>query len=502
MSHEIRTPLNAITGMTAIGKSSADINQKVYCFTRIEEASDHLLGIINDILDMSKIEAGKFELSQAEFYFEKMLQKAINVVSFRAEEKQQRLKIYIDSTIPEILSGDEKRLSQVIANLVGNAVKFTPEGGSIRIGTYFLGEKDGVCSIKITVSDSGIGISPEQQARLFRPFQQAESSTTRQFGGTGLGLTISRRIVEMMDGKIWVESDLGEGATFAFIVQIKRGEAKDYGLQELGINWNNVRILVVDDDRDTLAFFMKITCESGAVCDTASSGEEALEITEQGRTYDIYFIDWKLPGIDGIELAGLLKGKQADIGNISIVIFTAASLSLTENSAKNMRIDRFLSKPLFPFTIIDAINNCLHVNDVHKEDMKQEPAPQFAGRRILLAEDVEINREIVLALLEPTLLEIDCAKNGREAVALFSESPEKYDMIFMDLQMPEMDGYEATRSIRALDIPKAKTIPIVAMTSNIFKDDIERCLATGMNGHIGKPLDFDEVLKQARAYLS
>jgi PAS domain S-box-containing protein len=502
MSHEIRTPLNAITGMTAIGKSSTDLKQMLYCYGRIEEASSHLLGIINDILDMSKIEAGKFDLSSSEFHFERMLQRVVNVFSFNVEEKRQIFKVNIDRTIPEVLVADEQRLSQIITNLVGNAIKFTSKDGSISIDTRLLEEKDSICTIQITVTDSGIGISPDQQVRLFQSFQQAENSTTRKFGGTGLGLAITKNIVEMMGGKIWVESELGKGASFAFTVHVKRGEGKEHSLRERGINWGNARILVVDDDMDTLAFFTEITHEFGAVCDTATSGEEALELIGQGKTYDIYFLDWKLPGIDGVELASLLKGNAENPNDIAIIIFSAATLSLAENDTKSICVDKLLAKPLFPFTIIDAINDCLGINDGHKEDESLVSLPQFAGRHILLAEDVEINCEIVLALLEPTHLEIDCAKNGREAVAMFSESPEKYDMILMDLQMPEMDGYEATQRIRALDVPKAKSIPIIAMTANIFKDDIERCLAAGMNGHIGKPLNLDDVLKQVRSHLS
>jgi PAS domain S-box-containing protein len=371
MSHEIRTPINAITGMTIIGKSAADMKQAAYCFGRIEEASILLLGIINDILDMSKIEAKKFELSPSEFHFEKMLQKVINIFSFNMEKKRQKFKVNIDNTIPEVLLGDEQRLMQIITNLVGNAVKFTPEDGSIRIDTCFLEEKDGICTIQVMVTDSGIGISPEQQKNLFVSFQQAENSTSRKFGGSGLGLAITKNVIEMMGGKIWVESELGKGAIFAFTVQLKRVEGRDY-----------------------------------------NSG----------------------------------------------------------------------------------------VNDEYEEGQNQ--IPQFAGRHLLLAEDVEINREIVLALLGPTLLDIDCALNGKEALSMFSKYPEKYDMIFMDVQMPEMDGYEATRSIRSLNIPNAKTIPIIAMTANIFKEDVEKCLESGMNGHIGKPLGPDEVLKQLRTYLT
>ena len=369
MSHEIRTPLNAITGMTAIGKSAADMEKMIYCFSRIESASHHLLGVINDILDMSKIEANKLEFSPVEFSFEEMLRQVANVISFRAEEKQQKFSINIDGAIPKTLFGDDQRLAQVITNIAGNAIKFTQQGGLITLNTIFLGEENGDCTIQFEVTDNGIGISEEQQARLFASFQQAESSTTRKYGGSGLGLSISKSIVEMMGGRIWVLSKPGKGSTFAFTVKLKKGAGKDAYRQR-------------------------------------------------------------------------------------------------------------------------------------KDSAFEEIIPDFTGYRILLAEDVEINREIVTALLEPTSIAIDCAVNGAEAVNMFSEAPEKYDIIFMDLQMPEMDGFEATRRVRALDAPRAKEIPIVAMTANVFREDIEHCLKAGMNEHLGKPLDFIEVLATLGKYLN
>ncbi|MDR0239539.1 MAG: response regulator [Deltaproteobacteria bacterium] len=502
MSHEIRTPMNAIVGMTNIGKSAADMERMQYCFTRIEDASNHLLGVINDILDMSKIEANKFELSPSEFHFERMLQRVVNVVTFRVNEKRQKFTVDLDRTIPEHLIGDEQRLAQVITNLTGNAVKFTPDGGEIRIAATLLGEKDGVCTIKISVTDTGIGISSEQQARLFQSFQQAESSTTRKFGGTGLGLTISKNIVEMMGGKIWIESELGQGAIFVFTIQVQRGKEQERRLAPHGVHWGNLRILVVDDDQDTRARIANIVQEFGVSCDTAASGEDALALVERLGSYDIYFVDWKLSGIDGIGLTRVLKKKKPDPGNVFVIMVSAAPWRAVEDEAKKAGVDRFLSKPLFPSAILDSINDCLGIAHAQKEDAPPGLAPLFPGRRILLVEDVDINREIVLAMLEPTLLEIDCAENGADAVRMFRETPEKYDIIFMDVQMPEMDGYEATQSIRALDMPKAKTIPIIAMTANVFRDDVEKCLATGMNGHLGKPLNFDDVFEQLRSYLS
>ena len=304
------------------------------------------------------------------FDFEKTLLKVADVVSFKAGEKRHNFNIHIDEAIPRFLRGDDHRLAQVIANLLSNAVKFTPEGGSIDLDARAAQEENGFFTIQIDVKDSGIGITPEQQSRLFSPFAQADGSTSRKFGGTGLGLAISRNIIEMMGGNIWMKSAPDKGTTFSFTVRLERG---------------------IDE------------------------AEEA-------------------------------EDRDGGIG----------------------------------YSEIDS----------------------FEGYKILLTEDIEINREIVLSLLEPASVAIDCAANGAEAVELFSASPEKYDMIFMDVQMPEMDGYEATRRIRALDAPNAKSIPIVAMTANVFREDIEKCRAAGMDDHVGKPVNFDEVLSKMRKYLT
>jgi signal transduction histidine kinase/CheY-like chemotaxis protein len=372
MSHEMRTPLNAIIGMTAIAKAASDTEKKDYCLGKVEEASVHLLGVINDVLDMSKIEANKFELSLAPFDFEKTVQKAAGVMSYRIKEKQQKFTMCLDGAIPHGLIGDDQRLTQVITNLLSNAVKFTPERGEVNLEARRVKEESGECTIQVDVKDTGIGITEDQKDRLFHSFEQADNNTSRKFGGTGLGLAISKRIVGMMGGEIWVESRPGGGSVFSFTFQA-------------GI------------------------CAEEAGCDTQEN--------------------------------------QAD----------AAKAAGGEDN--------------------------------------------FEGRRILLAEDVEINREIVLTLLEPAHLAVDCAENGAAALKMFSENPDKYDLIFMDLQMPEMDGYEATRRIRSLDNPRAKKIPIIAMTANVFREDIEKCLAAGMNSHVGKPLDFAEVMSKLRTYL-
>ena len=396
MSHEIRTPMNAILGMTAIGKSATEIEKTHYALSKIEDASAHLLGIINDVLDMSKIESGKIEIAYSDFDLVNLLRNAMNVVSFRVDEKEQSFTLHIDDKLPSVVIGDEQRLTQVITNLLGNAVKFTPNGGSVSLKALLLAEENNVCTIQIEITDSGIGISKEQQARLFQSFQQAETSIARRFGGTGLGLAISRNLVEMMGGSIWIQSELGKGATFAFTFKAKRSNSMEQDFIENEGKWSSASIHALDEDQFAALF------------------------------------------------------------------------------------------------------------DFHEEEPQPAPAKisdNYKGKRILLAEDVDINREIVIMLLEPTELEIVCAENGATAVKLFSEAPEKYDMIFMDLQMPEMDGFEATRRIRGLELPQAKTIPIVAMTANVFSDDIEHCLEAGMNGHIGKPLDLTVVLDVLRKYL-
>ncbi|MCL1828074.1 MAG: response regulator [Oscillospiraceae bacterium] len=499
MSHEIRTPINAIVGMTMIGKSASGTEKKDYAFEKIEVASSHLLGVINDILDMSKIEANKFELSAVEFDFEKMLQKVVNVIVFRVNEKNQKLSVKLDPNIPQRLIGDDQRLAQVIANLLSNSVKFTPEQGSISIHLSLLGEENGLCTVKIEVTDTGVGISPEQQIRLFTSFEQAESSTSRKFGGTGLGLAISKQIVDLMDGEISVKSELGMGAVFVFTFKMERAKDKP-GRPLLSENLKDVRILVADDDPETREYFIAIARQMGIACDTADGGQEALDALEQNEEYDICFVDWKMPGMDGIELSHRIRASGAK--EPVIIMISAYDWISVEQNAKAAGVNGFLSKPLFPSDVIECIGSYVAEDTVSsEEDSGDENTKSFSGYRIILAEDVEINREIVLSLLEPTLLEIDCAVNGVEAVGIFSASPESYDMIFMDIQMPEMDGLTATRHIRALKTAKAAKIPIVAMTANVFREDIDKCLEAGMNDHIGKPIDFNEILNKLNKYL-
>ena len=371
VSHEMRTPLNAIIGMTTIGKKAADIEGKNSALNKIGDASSHLLNVINDVLDMAKIEANKLVLAPIDFNFERMLQKIMTVVNFRVDEKQQILTLNVDKNIPRFIIGDEQRLMQVIINLMSNATKFTPFGGKIHLDVSLLEEKDGCCNVRIEVADNGIGISSVQQANLFQSFVQADSGTSSKYGGTGLGLIISKRIVELMGGRIWIESELGKGSKFIFTINVQ--------------------------------------------CSSNVSGD----INDD-------------PGVE----------RDMDAGDTS---------------------------------------------------------DDFSGKKLLLAEDIEINREILMSLLENTGIEIDCAENGIEALEMIKASPDKYDIVFMDVQMPKMDGHEATRQIRVLGCAK---IPIIAMTANVFREDITACLNAGMDDHLGKPLDIYRVLEMLRKFLS
>jgi len=502
MSHEIRTPMNAIIGMTYIAKSAHSVERKDYAIGKIENASNHLLGIINDILDMSKIEANKLELHPTAFVFEELLKKVINIINFSIVEKHQKLTVYIDENIPRALKCDDQRLAQVITNLLSNAVKFTPASGSISLNTRLLSIDNGFCEVQIDVSDTGVGISEEQQARLFNPFEQAETSTTRKYGGTGLGLALTKRIIALMGGDITVTSLLDERSIFSFTFKAETSAELDEStaLPDNVIDVKNISVLVVDDDIDIREYFVDIAMRFNIPCDTVASGEEALELIKSGEEYDLCFVDWKMPGMDGLELSRRIKEMGAS--EAVIIMISSIEWQEIEAEARDAGIDRFLPKPIFPSGFIEAINTFFNIDLLNNEQSETtDITDRFWGYRVLLVEDLEINREIVIALLEPTLLDIDCAENGSEAVSMFEKDPLKYNIIFMDLQMPIMDGYDATRAIRALGCETADTVPIIAMTANVFKDDVDNCIAAGMNDHLGKPLDFDAVINILRRYL-
>ena len=502
MSHEMRTPMNAIIGMASIGQSSPDAERKEYCLVKISEASQHLLGVINDILDMSKIEADKFELVYADFSFEKMLQRVTNVLNFRVDEKRQNLFVSIDKDLPHAIIADEQRLAQVVTNLLANAVKFTPEEGTITLRARKTAETEETCAILVEVRDTGIGISEEQQKRLFSSFEQADGSISRKYGGTGLGLAISKRIIELMGGAIWVESEPERGTSFFFQIEVRKGESAPPA-HIMRCDWAKLRILAVDDAPEILDLFASILDPHGVHHVTAESGEQALERLEENRNapFDVIFIDLRMPGMNGMELASEIT--RRGYGGV-LVLMTAAEWSDLEADARAAGISRFLQKPLFPSTLVNCVNECTAAIDEAACAGPESASVDgiFAGSRILIAEDVDINREIIAALIESTAVTIEFANDGEEAVAKFTANPGGYEMVLMDVHMPKVDGYEATRRIRSSGLPGAETLPIVAMTANVFREDVERCLASGMNGHLGKPVDPDEVIATLAQYLA
>ncbi|MDR0615815.1 MAG: response regulator, partial [Synergistaceae bacterium] len=399
-----------------------------------------------------------------------------------------------------LLYGDDQRIAQVVTNLLVNAVKFTPEGGSIRLEVRLEDEDEGVCTVMVEVIDSGVGMTEEQQSRLFMPFEQADSGISRKYGGTGLGLAISKRIVEMAGGRIWAVSAPGEGSTFGFTVKLGRVSDDGESSLPLGVNIQNLRILLVEDAEEVRDYFKWVVGASGITCDIASDASEARGVIEKSGPYDMYFVDWQMPGINGMDLTRWIKARDGD--NAIVVMISSPDCGMDGAEARDAGVNRFLSKPLFPSDIFDCINECLGDSTIKPSGgLPLGEADRFDGSRVLLAEDVEINREIVQALLEPSGIEFEFAINGAEAVRMFGESPGRYDLILMDVQMPEMDGYEATKRIRGLNTEESRRVPIIAITANVFREDVEKCLDAGMDGHIGKPLDFEEVLSTLRKYL-
>jgi signal transduction histidine kinase/DNA-binding response OmpR family regulator len=498
MSHEMRTPMNAIIGMTVIAKRSDDPEEKNHALNKIGDASSHLLGIINDVLDMAKIEAHKLELSPVEYNFERMLQNVMSVITFRIDEKGQSLSVKVDNKIPRFVVGDDQRLAQVITNLIGNATKFTPKNGKIRVDISLAEEIMRVCKLRIEVADNGIGIAPEHHARLFQAFEQAESGTSREYGGTGLGLVISKRIIELMGGDIHIESAIGKGAKFTFTAEVQRSDKKLRSMLAKGTNWRNIRVLVVDDCLETRYLFWELFDQLGIRCDAAVNGLEAFRFIELNGAYNMYFISSCTPGMYGIELTRKIKIIKPPTPYV-VILSTEASWKHIKDDAEKAGVDKHLIKPLFSSMIIDCINECLGLEGSDAE--RASISGEFTGKCMLVVEDIEINREILIALLANTGLTIDCAGNGKEAVELIEAEPNKYDIVFMDMQMPIMDGIKATRYLRTLPALKYINLPIIAMTANVFKDDIKACLDAGMNGHLGKPLDIDKVFEELRKYL-
>ncbi len=503
MSHEIRTPMNAIIGMTKIGQTTTDMEKIQYCLQKIDGASKHLLGLINDVLDMSKIEADKLELAEACFDFEKMLENIFAVVNVKAEEKEQSILVDIHEDVPTEIIGDEMRISQVITNLLSNAVKFTPQKGSVRLAVWCAGETDdGRLRLSVSVADNGIGLTDEQMAKLFRSFEQAEAGTARKYGGTGLGLAISKRIVEKMDGEIGVTSQIGKGSTFTFTIPVRKGHDMVRKTYDLAV-YKDLRVLVVDDAGEILDYCRRLLGQFAIRCDLVDNGADAVALVAKGidehDPYQLLFVDYSMEDMDGIETTRRVKEIAGD--SVKVIMFSQTEWGLIEEHARLAGVTKFIAKPLFQSPILDCINQLVFSADGLAATKSADCTGIFHGATMLLAEDIEINREIVTALLEKTGIEIHCAVNGEEAVRLFSENPQLYDIIAMDVQMPIMDGLTATRQIRRLGTQAAKEIPIIAMTANACAEDVEACKQAGMVDHIGKPIDVDILIAKLQAYL-
>lgn len=508
MSHEIRTPMNAIIGMAKIGRQTKNNEKMLYCLDKINDASRHLLGLINDILDMSKIEANKLELFEEPFNFEKMLENICNVIAVKAEEKKINLVVNVAHTVPNEVVGDELRLSQVLTNLLSNAVKFTPDLGSVYLNVRVeseCGENGKIFYME--VRDTGIGIPPEQINKLFTIFEQAEGSIARRFGGTGLGLAISKKIVELMGGRIGVASAPGKGSCFYFTAKLAHADMQDNHKPARRAAYAGLRILVINNSRDDRDYFKNVMNEWEIPCDFANGGDKGMmlakQATEAGNIYDAIFIghnsDW------GSTIALARKIKAVMNHSLVIVIEPTSSTETADKCVVGDSISPIIRRPIFLSNILDILdgivfsNNALHTCD--KNDAENSQRSTFSRCRILLVDDIEINREIAAALLEDTKIAIDCAEDGREAIHMFNNNQEGYDIILMDVQMPVLDGLEATTLIRALGTAKASSVPIIAMTANAFKEDVEACRRAGMSDHISKPIDPSDLLMKISKYL-
>ena len=503
MSHEMRTPMNAIIGMTRIADKTEDVGKLKYCISMIKESASHLLALINDVLDMSKIEAGKFDLEKKPFNLERMLARISRFVVEKNDEKSVRFDVRIDVDMRACFVGDELRLSQVLTNLLSNAVKFTPDGGEIRLSVETVDADRGGAHLRFVVADTGIGMTEEQLGKLFHAFSQADESISRRFGGTGLGLAISKSIVDKMEGSIGVRSAPGDGSTFT--VDVRLPQASDDPLPNpYGRKPEEISILVADDDARTREALARIAERYGLRADEAEDCARAVgratAARDAGAPYDIVFLSQRLPDADGVAAARALDGLVAPCALTMIAPFS--SWNDIDARARDAGVRRFVTRPLFPSAVIGAVSEALGeaTQDGGAPQAQPDVAPDFSHLHILLAEDLDINREIFRALLEPTGAQIDTAENGREAVDMFAADPGRYDLLVLDMQMPEMGGCEAAQAIRAMGTPAARAVPMIAMTANVFREDIAKCIASGMNDHIGKPVDDKKLIDKIRLF--
>ncbi|MBQ8973964.1 MAG: response regulator, partial [Clostridia bacterium] len=488
MSHEIRTPMNAIIGLDNIALADPSISESTKeHLEKIGASAHHLLGIINDILDMSRIESGRMTIKSEEFSFAKALAQVNTIISGQCNEKGLRYECRMQGDVQNYYIGDDMKLRQVMINILGNAVKFTPEGGSVTMTIALAARFNGKSTLRFTIRDTGIGMSKEYLPKLFDAFTQEDSSSTNRYGSTGLGMPITKSIVELMNGNIEVESEKGKGTTFTVTVTLLDSDRKDEG-DDTALRPHEMCVLVIDDDPIACDHAQLVLGQVGISCEKALSGTEGLEMAKlrhaRREPYNLILVDWKMPEMDGLETTRQIR---AAVGNETpVIILTSYSWDDIADEAMAAGVDSFVSKPLFAGNVLDEFRDAFN----KKNAQLVSRTADLTGKRILLAEDVAVNAEIMMMVLAMREMIVEHAENGRIAVEMF-ESHEQgyYDAILMDMRMPEMDGLEATRRIRAMHRSDAASIPIVALTANAFDEDVQRSMQAGLNAHLSKPVE-------------
>ncbi len=504
MSHDIRTPMNAIIGLTAIAETHIDDRERIKdCLAKITTAGRHLLSLINEVLDMSKIESGKFSLSESEFNLSDLLDDVLEIIRPSVNEKKQNFTVRAENIRHEDVIGDSLRVRQIFVNILSNAVKYTGEGGDI---TLTITEKTNPHSMlgcyEFVFEDNGIGMSEDFLKRLFVPFERAEDVRTSKIQGTGLGMPIVRNIVRAMDGTIRVKSTPGKGSRFTVVISLKLQEVEHNAEQRL----SGRLVLVADDDAascdNTCAALNGLGMKGSPVTNAKEAVEAVCAAHNRKQEYYAVILDRNMQDMDGIQMAKEIREKTGPDG--PVIFLTALDWSDIEDSARAAGVDEFISKPLFKSKLRSAFIHMLPEENGQEEksQLTQMGGIDLSGRRALLVEDNEINMEIASEILGMTGLSLEKAENGKRGVELFSESEEGwYSIIFMDIQMPVMNGYEAAAAIRALPRSDAKTIPVVAMTANAFSEDVQDALGAGMNEHISKPLEIDRLVQILQKWL-
>ncbi len=491
MSHDIRTPMNAIVGMTAIAMANIQDSKKVQdCLRKITLSSKHLLGLINDVLDMSKIESGKMTLNIELVSLSEAMDGIIGIIQPQIRAKQQKFNVFIYDISSENVRCDSVRLNQILLNLLSNAVKFTPEGGSIEVSLHEEQSPKGTDFVRILirVKDDGIGMSEEFQEHIFDSFSREDNRRVQKTEGTGLGMAITKYIVDAMEGDIQVTSSQGQGTEFCVTLDFEKAEE-----QEENMFLPDITMLVVDDDQQLCESTVASLKSIGVDAEWALDGETAIKMVKRHHSihedYQVILLDWKLPGMDGIRTARELRRQLG--ADVPILLISAYDCSEIEEEARAAGINGFLSKPLFKSTLYYGLKPYTEASD--DTSIQKQPDQDFSGRRILIAEDNELNWEIASELLQELGVKLEWAENGQICVDMFRQSEAGfYDAVLMDIRMPLMDGYEATDVIRGMDRPDA-SLPIIAMTADAFSEDIQKCMEHGMDAHIAKPINIKEV---------